>query len=96
LEYPKNRTKLSAPYPILIFFVLSSYLLRYFHPPIEAKRERTGYDLEEFLTVSPFLPYFEEKTKKVSFSVRVVPSSPVLIIEGQKKRPYSTNKLSTL
>ena len=60
LEYPKNRTKRSAPYPVPIFFVPSSYLLRYFHPPIEAKQERTGYGSEEFLTRNNLMKAFRD------------------------------------
>ncbi|RYU17706.1 hypothetical protein EAJ01_10755 [Bacteroides cellulosilyticus] len=70
LEYPKNRTKRSAPYPVPIFFVPSSYLLRYFHPPIEAKQERTGYGSEEFLTkITHLIPPASRASLPDNFSV---------------------------
>lgn len=50
LNKQRKRTELSASYLACIFFVPSSYQLRYFVPRIGAKEVRTGYKEEELLT----------------------------------------------
>lgn len=47
-----------------------SYLLRYFHPPIEEKQERIGYGSEEFLTkITHLIPPVSRASLPDNFSV---------------------------
>jgi len=47
-----KQNKSPSTLPLRTFLVPSSYLLRSFHPSIEAKKKQTGYQQEEVLTKS--------------------------------------------